>query len=180
MRASQIGWGMVAWGMLAVLGPVASGQNVGAAPMGGLTVDQLVRMSPAALDQLYMAAGPAPMLSGRVPGRAIVFPGTALAGPASNAARLVWQGKVFRNESSTAVNRFFGVRSIEGKLYYAESWKDGRPSLILDYRETSYLYRRNRDEIRQVAPGIYLGLMYAASQPRPKFKMYFALQVPAS
>ena len=74
----------------------------------------------------------------------------------------------------------FLVRSIAGKLYYAESWKDGRTSLILDYRETSYLYRRNRDEIRQVAPGLYLGLMYAVSQPQPKFKMYFALQVPTS
>lgn len=88
----------------------------------------------------------------------------------------MWQGKVFHPEDSTAINRFFGVRMIRGRLYSAPSWMDGRPSLILDYQDTSWVYGKYRDEIRQVAPGVYLGLMYERATPRPTFKMYFALE----
>ncbi|HEY2159561.1 MAG TPA: hypothetical protein VGH33_28310, partial [Isosphaeraceae bacterium] len=75
-----------------------------------------------------------------------------------------------------AVNKFFGVRSVPGRLYQAESWRDGQPALILDYQETSRIYRNNSDEIRQVGPGLYLGLMYARTSPEPTLKMYFALE----
>ena len=43
--------------------------------------------------------------------------------------------------------------SIRGQLYEGPSWLDGRPSLVLDYSQTSRIYADNRDEIRQVAPG---------------------------
>jgi len=88
----------------------------------------------------------------------------------------MWQGKVFNSADSTAVNRFFGIRIIKGKVYYGESWLDGRPSLILDYSETSRLYAPYRDEIREVAPGLFLGLMYERTAPQATFKMYFALE----
>jgi hypothetical protein len=143
-----------------------------------LTISQLVRMSPAELDCLYDQAPAAPMLDGRVPGRAIVFPGKRLAGPASGAARLVWQGKEFRAADATATNRFFGVPAIWGVLYYGPSWRDGRPALILDYQATSRVYEPYRDEIRQVAPGLFLGLMYERTCPQPTLKMYFALECP--
>ena len=86
------------------------------------------------------------------------------------AARLLWQGKVFEPDESTAVNRFFGMRVIRGQLYQGPSWLDGGPSLVLDYSQTSRIYADNRDEIRQIAPGLFLGLMYTA-QPRRLMKM---------
>ena len=92
----------------------------------------------------------------------------------SNAAKLAWQGKVFDPESSTATNRFFGVRAIKGNVYAGPSWLDGNPSMILDYEGTSKIYGNYRDEIRQVAPGLYLGLMYDRTTSPPAFKMYFA------
>jgi hypothetical protein len=90
--------------------------------------------------------------------------------------RLVWQGKDFQPTGTTAVNRFFGLPMIRGQLYQGPSWLDGAPALVLDYSQTSRLYARNRDEIRQVAPGLFLGLMYARTTPAPTFRMYFVLE----
>jgi hypothetical protein len=116
------------------------------------------------------------MPQGQVRGRAIVSPGTHFAPLLSQGARVMWQGKVFDPDESMAVNRFFGVRVIKGRLYYAPSWMDGGCSLILDYQDTSRVYRRYRDEIRQIAPGLLLGVMYARTTPEPTFKMYFILE----
>lgn len=91
-------------------------------------------------------------------------------------ARLIWQGKVIDPSGSVAVNRFFGVPSIKGRLYQAESWLDGGPSLILDYAQTSRVYARNRDEIRCIAPGLYLGLMYSRTDAQPVLSTYFVLE----
>ena len=50
--------------------------------------------------------------------------------------RLVWQGKIFKEDGTGAVNRFFGVRMIKAEVYPGESWLDGGSSLILDYQNT--------------------------------------------
>lgn len=147
-----------------VLGPIDS-------------LEQLVRMSPAELDRLYRQGAAVPLPVGQARGRTLFRPGTSLAVPLSRAAKVVWQGKVIHPDS-TAVNRFFGVKIIKGNLFVAESWLDGGPSLILDYSQTSIVYANYRDEIREVAPGLFLGLMYARTSPRPTLKMYFALQAP--
>lgn len=155
----------------------ARAQGVYASPQSApLTAQALVRMSPAQLDALYAAAAVPGMPSGPVRGRAVVWPGSSLAGVGSKGAGLVWQGKVFHPCDGTAINRFFGVKMIRGQVTHGPSWRDGQPALILDYQNTSWLYARNRDEIRQVAPGLYLGLMYGRSAPGPRFKRYFVLE----
>jgi len=141
-----------------------------------MTINDLVRMTGPQLDALYASATVPPIPDGRVRGRAIYYPGTKLAVPMSRGARVVWQGKVFDRASATAMNKFFGVRSVPGKLYQGESWRDGAPALILDYRETSRIYANYRDEIRQIGPGLYLGLMHDRRTSPPKLKMYFALE----
>lgn len=141
-----------------------------------MTLDDLVRMTGPQLDALYAAGTVPPIPEGRVRGRAIYSPGTRWAVPMSRGARVVWQGKVFDRANATAVNKFFGIRSVPGRLYQGESWRDGGAALILDYQETSRIYRNNRDEIRQVGPGLYLGLMYERTTPTPTLKMYFALE----
>lgn len=157
----------------------ASGQGpvIPPAPEGLMvrTLDDLVRLDPAALEALYRQSPPAPIPSGPVTGRPVIRPGSMVAVPASKAGRAVWQGKIFDPSTSTAINRFFGVRTIEGELYYAESWLDGGPALILDYERTSRVYGRYRDELREVAPGIILGLMYDRRPPCPKRTRFFAL-----
>jgi hypothetical protein len=94
----------------------------------------------------------------------------------SRGARIFWQGKVFEPGGNAAVNRFFGMRIIRGQVFEGPSWLDGQPSLVLDYSQTSRVYANNRDEIREIAPGLFLGLMYDRTTAPPGLQMYFALQ----
>ena len=142
----------------------------------GLTMEQLIRMSPCQLEQLYAQGTLAPIPAGKIRGQALLNPGTKLAVATSRGSRLVWQGKVFHANGRMAINRFFGIRMIKADVYNAESWRDGRPALILDYSQTSLLYAPYRDEIRQIAPGLFLGLMFDRTTCPPQLKMYFALQ----
>ena len=160
-------------------GPRPTPQGPGASPIVG-SLDDLVRLDPSALEALYRRSPPATIPRGKVRGRPVVLPGSKLAVPASRAGRAIWQGKVFDPESMVAVNRFFGVRAIQGELSYGHSWLDGGPALILDYERTSRVYGRYRDELREVAPGLVLGLMYERTRPTPTKAMYFALDYGAT
>jgi hypothetical protein len=53
-----------------------------------------------------------------------------------------------------------GEKAIRAKVYIDESWFDGKPAIILDYSKTSLVAHWVRDEIRQVYPGLYLGIVY--------------------
>ncbi len=152
----------------------AKGQAVESA----VTLDQLLGMTPAQIENVYRQGTAVAIPAGRVRGTAILAPGTRRARIVSRSARLLWQGKVFEAGESTAVNRFFGIRVVRGQLYEGPSWLDGRPSLVLDYSQTSRIYADNRDEIRQVAPGLFLGLMYNRTTAPPELQMYFALETP--
>jgi hypothetical protein len=148
----------------------------GPAPASGLTLDGLMRMSPAELNATYSQGTAVAIPPGRVRGTALLAPGTRRARPLSRGARLMWQGKIIEPDGATAVNRFFGIKMIRGQLAQGPSWLDGAPALILDYSQTSRIYARNRDEIRQVAPGLFLGLMYDRTTEPPRMSMYFALE----
>ena len=167
---------------LGVVGTIVAGATNGLsaedfAPMQPpLTANDLVRMSPAELDGLYRSASVGVIPCGKVKGRVIISPGSRLAPTTSKVARIWWQGKVFREDGSTAINRFAGIRIVEGSTYVGQSWMDGRPSLLLDYQHTSRLYRNIRDEIRQVGPDLYLGAMFERTQPTPTLTMYFVLE----
>src|SRR5262249_12451308 len=124
-------------------GPAARAQAPAAlAPAQVLTGDRLQRMSAPELDALFRSASPGAAPRGRGHGLPVVAPGTPMGPTMSRAARVVWQGKVFRDDGTSAVNRFFGARVIRGNLYQAPSWLDGRPALVLDYQGTSLVYGR--------------------------------------
>jgi hypothetical protein len=137
------------------------------------TTRDLVRMPAADLQALFSASPVGSVPNGYVPGRAIKNPGSRWTGANSRATRLVWQGKYFRNDG-TMVNRFFGVgRAIPADVYEGESWLDGHPALIFDYSR-SKLWPNVRDEVREVAPGLYLGIMYKDGAPKNP-PMFFTL-----
>ncbi len=153
--------------------PVAHG-----APCCGpaLTVRQLLRMTRAELEELYRGGQPVPVPGGFAPGTALQYAGTGLAVPAARATHLLWQGKFFNAADCTLVNKMGGVKMIRARVYYGESWIDGRPSVIMDYSETSRVWADVRDELREVAPGLYLGAMFRRRCPGPRFVMFFALE----
>ena len=157
-------------------GSIGTGNAGEPSPISAVTLDQLLGMNPADLDALYHQGTAVALPPGRVRGTALLAPGTWRTRPLARGTRLIWQGKIVDSDQTTAVNRFFGIRIIRGRLYQGPSWFDGAPTLVLDYSETSRIYARNRDEIRQVAPGLFLGLMYDRTTTPPRLAMYFALQ----
>jgi hypothetical protein len=136
---------------------------------------ELVGMDRCQLLDLYRQAQPGPVPCGYAPGRNIPKPGQHGNKFRSALTRITaWQGKYFEPEG-VMVNKMFGVKTNKAAIYYGESWLDGRPSLILDYQGTSRMWSQYRDELREVSPGIYLGIMYERTCAEPKIKRFFAI-----
>ncbi|HKJ02647.1 MAG TPA: hypothetical protein VJ997_09335 [Longimicrobiales bacterium] len=123
----------------------------------------LTTMDRSALDELFRSSPPGPIPTGRSRGTAIIAPGSVLDGLFRLLIRaLIWKGKVFRAESHDLKNRLgpIGTLGIRANVYQDESWFSPGPAIILDYSKTSFVARMIRDEIRQVAPNVYLGQIY--------------------
>lgn len=131
---------------------------------GVLTNDALMNMSQSELDDLYLSiASPGAIPVGRTRGTVGLLPGTWIGKPLRAVARLfLWQGKNFNGTSSDLKNRISPARipAIRAKVYTGESWMDDKPAIILDYSKTSFVARMIRDEIREVAPGLWLGKVF--------------------
>jgi hypothetical protein len=146
-----------------------------AAPLDAQT---LVHMSPDELDELFRESLPGPIPTGTTDGTAIAFAGTEFAGVAAKLGHLVaWRGKVFDAERGVLLNRVtpLDLHAVRAKVYRGDSWFDHQPCIVLDYSETSLLAHYVRDEIREVAEGLYLGLVF---WKRTRI-IYFTLRVTA-
>jgi len=70
-----------------------------------------------------------------------------------------------------------GHRAIVAQVYKGQSWFDGKECIVLDYSQTSFVAQKIRDEIREVSPGVYLGLVYwGAPKESAKRLIHFALK----
>jgi hypothetical protein len=140
-----------------------------------VTSHALQKTSRHELDDLYMKSLPGDIPQGNSRGTALIFPGTFLARPLAVLIRLLfWQGKIFRPNPSRLVNKIlpFRLHAINASVYKAPSWLDGRETIVLDYSKTSWLAWFVRDEIREVSPGLYLGIVYVG---RDRF-IHFAVE----
>ena len=105
------------------------------------------------------------------------LPGTKWGHPLAAVARLgFWQGKVFDEKTGELINKIlpFGIRAIKARVYKALSWVDSKECIVLDYSKTSLFARVIRDEIREVSPGLYLGVVFWGK----KKTINFALEIP--
>ena len=101
--------------------------------------------------------------TGRGQGTLLVGAGTRInAALAWYARRAIWQGKVFDPDKGELRNEILpiGFRAVIAQVYKGPSWFDGRESIVLDYSRTSLIAHWIRDEIREVAPRLYLGIVY--------------------
>jgi hypothetical protein len=138
----------------------------------------LTRLSGEALDELYRGAAPGAVPRG-------VGRGTAIVAPSRRAGRLLaafvrltaWKGKQFDDDGRQLVNLVspFGIRAIRADVYMGDSWLDGRPAIFIDYSKTSWLARWVHDEVREIEPGRYLGLVYLRRRRLPvRFALRFS------
>jgi hypothetical protein len=126
-------------------------------------VPQLAEMSPDELDTLFRSSPAGEIPVGRTKGAVLVAPGTDIAWPAKRLIHfLAWRGKVFNPQQGDLLNLIlpFGVKAVRAKVYKDASWLDQDETIVLDYSKTSRIAHKVRDEIREVSPGLYLGLVY--------------------
>jgi len=139
-------------------------------------VQQLLNMSQAQLDELFTKSPAGEIPDGEAKGTAIIAPGTQYT---TEIAELInhfaWQGKVFDAKKGVLNNRILllGFNAIIAKVYKGPSWLDGKECVVLDYSETSLVARRIRDEIRLIAPGCYLGVVYWEKKRLINFALQF-------
>jgi hypothetical protein len=144
-----------------------------------VTVSEMLKMSQAELDDLFTKSSPGEIPKGEAKGTAIVAPGTTYSqNIADFVSHFAWQGKVFDPSKGVLRNKIlpFGLNAIIAKVYKGPSWLDNKECIVLDYSETSLLAHWIRDEIREVAPHIYLGKVYWSK----KRLIDFALEFPAT
>lgn len=123
----------------------------------------LMDMEQKELDALFSSVGAGDIPAGEAEGTAIVAPGTKFTPLVAKFINsFAWQGKVFDREKGVLRNRIlpFGLNAILARVYKDTSWLDGKECIVLDYSETSLLAHWIRDEIRAIAPGVYLGKVY--------------------
>jgi hypothetical protein len=128
-----------------------------------ITVPDLLKMSQAQLDELFTKSPTGDIPDGEGKGTAIIAPGTTYTKDVAEFINhFAWQGKIFDSQKGVLRNEIlpFGLRAIIAKVYKAPSWLDSKECIVLDYSETSLMAHWIRDEIRNIAPGTYLGKVY--------------------
>ncbi len=125
-----------------------------------LAIADLKSKSSRELAALYSAADAGTPLEGDFSG-VVLFPAISFLGRILGAiAPLIWRGKVFDSRKGTLLNRVGCLPvmlAMPGKFSVQKSWFDGKPSNVIEYPPTSWLFVIFRDELRELRPGLYLG-----------------------
>jgi len=139
---------------------------------------EFLKMSGDQLDEIFRNSPAGNIPQGEGEGVAIIAPGTAISDEIAWFVNVfTWKGKVFDPVKGELRNKILplGHKAIVAKVYKDKSWFDQKECVVLDYSKTSLLAHYIRDEIREVSPGIYLGLVYWGQ----KKLIHFALKFPA-
>lgn len=140
------------------------------------TVQQLLAMPQKQLDDLFTSNPAGDIPNGQADGTAIISPDTKFSEPiAALINTFGWQGKTFNAAHGTLTNRItaLGVNAIVAQVYKGESWFDGKECIVLDYSHTSLVASHIRDEIRQIGPGQYLGVVFWDKKRTINFALQF-------
>ena len=143
------------------------------------TANQLLGMSQKELDDLFSSSPAGDIPNGEAEGTAIIASGTPFSPEIAALINIfTWKGKTFDAAHGTLTNRIlaFGLNAIVAEVYKAASWFDNKECIVLDYSKTSLVAKHVRDEIREIAPGTYLGLVYWDKDRT----IHFSLQFPSS
>lgn len=134
--------------------------------MDGITAadpSSLVDETTDALGELFGAGTAGAIPDGRGKGTVLLGTGGRFARAAAALCYAVaWRGKVVNARQGRLRNILtpLGIQAIEAAVYKQDSWYDGETCIVLDYSKTSFVARMIRDEIREVAPGVFLGLVF--------------------
>lgn len=146
---------------------------------------EFLKFSADQLDDIFRSSTAGNIPHGEGEGTAIIAPGTAVSDTIARFVHLFsWKGKVFEPDPvdpqrATLKNRLLllGTKAIIAQVYRGESWLDGKECIVLDYSQTSIVAQWIRDEIREVSPGVYLGVVFWGKEKEHAHKLiHFALK----
>jgi hypothetical protein len=147
--------------------------------------EDFLKLSAEELDTMFRNATAGPIPNGQGEGTAIIASGTVVSDAIAKFIHIFsWKGKVFEPDAidpqrATLKNRLLllGTKAIIAQVYKAPSWLDEKECIVLDYSHTSIVAQWIRDEIREVSPGLYLGVVYWGKEKASAHKlMHFALK----
>jgi len=128
-----------------------------------LDATAMLAKSQAELDALFTASPAGDIPAGEADGRVLIAPGTEISPLIAKFLHIfAWKGKVFDPATGTLKNIILpmGEKAVIAQVYKQASWFDGLECIVLDYSHTSLIAHWVRDEIRLVAPGTYLGIVF--------------------
>lgn len=132
-------------------------------PLKDWSDSALLQMGYRELNQLFADSSPGEIPVGRTDGVILLFTGTLKNELLSRLIYLfVWRGKNFHIDGTMLSNRIttLDLSAIRAKVSLGRSWVDNKDCIVLDYSRTSFLACGVRDEIRIVAPDLYLGVIW--------------------
>lgn len=131
------------------------------------SIGGLLELSQDDLDRLFSGGSPEVIPEGRGKGGVILKPGTGIA-KVLNAVltAIFWRGKQFAPATHDLKNLIspLAIPGIRATVYKDVSWFDGHECIVLDYSRTSKVAGWIRDEIREVSPGLYLGVVFGVGR----------------
>lgn len=153
-------------------------------------VDSLLLLEDLGLRLLYERGAVPPMdsLSGDLRGRMLAVPAlpraiTALPCAWARTNLFPWRGKSFspgKEARGYGINRVVSehIKVFPFETFVGPSHHDGKPAVQLDYdlRGNPGAIRAIEDEIREIAPGVYLGQAWLRMKGKARFILWFALE----
>lgn len=140
-----------------------------------LTMKDLQQMSECELAALYASSDVGTPFSGPMDGKILLITDAKCPKLRAKFQNIAWKGKNAQPDG-TFVNRWVGgIEKIGSRYEIAPSWIDGKPAIVVEYPSDTKLLWNMRDEVRQVAPGLYMGPIFDRC-PCPKFRGYLAIQ----
>jgi len=157
---------------------------------GPRTLDDLAAMGPDQLLALYRVAKTPRIkdLDGKLTGRMLVVPAihekhvAALLRDFAAGGPMPWQGKTFTSGTAgrgEGINRVFGNRATWYRFdtFVGKSRAGDFDAVQLDYDRPSnpFFVRPIKDEVREVGPGLWLGIAYLHTKEKDRLGLYFGL-----
>ncbi len=141
-----------------------------------LTMHDLRHMSLCQLEALFRSAeiGTPPVGNGR--GRLLCSTDPRHPRLTVLCSNAVWKGKVAELDGHFTNRWLGGIRAIDSQYAIGPSWVDGRPAVLMEYPPDTPLLANTHDELREVAPGLYVGPLYDRC-PCPVLRGYLAVQI---
>jgi hypothetical protein len=137
--------------------PAAPGEPV-------TSMADLKRLNRSQIEAMYAGAEPGAQPVGFARGEFLFLTETSLPRLKKGLIGAIWKGKHF-SEDGGFINQFAGFRAVRSQVATGPSHIDGRPSLILEYPEKTPYFGNMRDEVREVAPGVYLSMLFDRATP---------------